>query len=134
MRTISLDDACARFGEDLANSKDVFFWDCRAYHCLGNDFFTRLDNKLRPVGLEVVEIEFDGDALPWFVGELTNPHDSRMMMLGLGNWCVRETECYPNKYKVVPAVGNMARETNDTCNFFPTREAAQEEADKRSHK
>lgn len=47
-------------------------------------------------------------------------------------WKVKETACFPNKYKVYPERRNNlpVKESNGLIYFYPTHELAQEYADK----
>jgi len=70
MRTMPEREAEAIYG-DFALSNKVFFWDWKTMERansdsgLGGDFLKKLDDILKPHGLEVVQISFDGDAFPW---------------------------------------------------------------------
>lgn len=82
MRFLSFDKATELYGKEikdgkdtykaLCDSDDVFFWDYKTLRHAdsdspGDDFLLKLDFMLAPHGLEVVKIDFDGDAKPWFV-------------------------------------------------------------------
>jgi hypothetical protein len=46
-------------------------------------------------------------------------------------WYVIETACYPDSYKVV---NDYYRADNAACNYFPTQDKAQHEADERNER
>ena len=50
-------------------------------------------------------------------------------MVGKNYWYVEITPCYPNSFKVV---NKAYRPNNAGCNYFPTFDEAQEEANKRN--
>lgn len=72
MRTCTEEIAELAFGENLAEAKDLFFWDHGTMRLADADsgpdgFFAKLDKMLKPLGAEVVQVEFNGDAFPWFI-------------------------------------------------------------------
>lgn len=52
-------------------TEDIFFWDWKEAKAIGGkNFFEKLDSQLKPHGLEVVHIPFNGDSYPWFVDKI----------------------------------------------------------------
>ncbi len=80
MRTITEENALNRFGENYFDTDAIFFWDYKTVDRCDSDtqtdegFFVRLDKMLEGSGREVVQIDFDGDAYPWFI-DLLLPTD-----------------------------------------------------------
>ena len=81
MKTIPEEEGKEKYGRpmkdgdetflSLASSEKLFFWDHRTIQKTNGDsgcnFLKNLDEMLKPHGLEVVKIKFDGDAVPWTI-------------------------------------------------------------------
>jgi hypothetical protein len=65
MRILGVEKWQKQFGEDLWEHPDLFAWDWGQVP--SDDFFEKLDVKLSSHGLEVVQLEFDGDAYFWYI-------------------------------------------------------------------
>jgi len=85
MRTMFNKEATEKYGVDekdgkdtyrsVFNSKQIFNWDYKTMDRAdcdspNKDFLKSLDSMLRPLGVEVVKIKFDGDANLWLVDKI----------------------------------------------------------------
>lgn len=84
MRKMSEKEAEGRYGKEmkdgdetyfsLVNSEFLFCWDHKSLSRADSDsngsFLKKLDDMLKPHGLEVIVVNFDGDMAPWFIDKI----------------------------------------------------------------
>jgi len=84
MRKIKEAEGEEKYGKDMKDGNDtykslvdsdkLFVWDWKTMNAADSDsngeFLKKLDKKLKPFGLEVVVVDFNGDATPWGIEEI----------------------------------------------------------------